>query len=434
MSDNTQLWMINQYAIKVGQAGGSRHHTFAHYMKYLGIDTTIITADHLYVESGQGRGKFVPFARHESLDDAQFLWLKPKAYSGNGVGRVISMLHFSAWVVIRCWFPERVGISRPDVIVGSSPHLFAALAGWVLAKRHRVPFVLEVRDLWPKSLETLLGFKRHHPLIMVMGAVEVFLYRHSSLIIGLLEGMGAHVSLRTGPRAAEVVWIPNGVDLDDVPNPTPVPDTRDFTLAYAGAHGVPNSLHTALEAAKLLQDAGAKTSNGGTFRFEFFGDGVCKSDLLDYARRNDLQCVEFHDTVSKSEVYEALSEADACLLPGLASSLYEYGASPNKLFDYFAAGRPVLLGLLFPNDPVSKDRAGLTVTPEDPKALAEAIESLSRMSPSDRQIMGDNGRAFVEQNHDSNRLAARYATSVLSVIDDRAAHEVRPHPVPRAHQ
>ncbi|MBK5283685.1 MAG: glycosyltransferase family 4 protein [Nitrospiraceae bacterium] len=434
MSDSVHLWIVNQYAIKANQAGGTRHHTFAHYMKDAGIETTIIAADSRHDGDDLEATKVARPLRVENLGDARFLWLRKKSYNGNGVGRVISMLNFSMKVVYRCWSPERNDVPRPDVIIGSSPHLFAALAGWILAKRHRVPFVLEVRDLWPKSLESLLGLNRHHPLIMLMGAIEIFLYRRSSLIIGLLPGMSVHVSLRAGASAADVVWIPNGVDLHSHPDAAPIRDSHDFTLIYTGAHGVPNSLHTVLDAARLLQESGERTPHGGSFRFEFFGEGICKSDLMAYARLHDLRHVTFHAAVPKSEVFGILSKADGLLLPGLSTTLYEYGISPNKLFDYFAVGRPVLFGLSLPHNPVSEASAGLTVLPESPKALMETIKTLSRMSLSDRQIMGENGRAFVEQNHDSKRLAARYATSVLSVIDDRAARALRPNTVPHAHQ
>jgi glycosyltransferase involved in cell wall biosynthesis len=382
-------------------------------MKEAGIETTIIAASLHY---GRQVTQVSPRVRLENLDDAQFLWLRARSYTGNGLGRVISMLDFSLWVIIRCWFPQRINIPSPDVIVGSSPHLFGALAGWILAKRHGVPFVLEVRDLWPKSLETLLGLKPHHPLIMLMGAVEKFLYRRSTIIIGLLGGVGAHVSSCAGPNSAPVLCIPNGVDLGAVPAATPLRDSRDFTIVYTGAHGPPNSLNTVLEASRLLQESGATSPNGGSFRFNFYGDGVCKSDLVSYARLHGLRSVVFHDVVPKLDVFGVLSEGDACLLTGLSTKLYESGVSPNKLFDYFAAGRPVLCGIYSPNDPVSEAQAGFIVTPEDPIALVNAINTLSRMSLSDRQTLGNNGRAFVELHHDSRRLAARYAEALSTVI------------------
>jgi glycosyltransferase involved in cell wall biosynthesis len=326
------------------------------------------------------------------------------------------MLDFSVRVVIRLWFPERIGIPRPDVILGSSPHLFGALAGWILAKRHRIPFVLEVRDLWPKSLQSLLGFSRHHPLIVLMGAVEKSLYRRSTLIVGLLEGMGAHVLSCAGAKTAPTVWIPNGVDLRHIPEASPIPESLDFTLVYIGAHGRPNSLITVLQAARLLEESGERTLDGGLYRFEFFGDGVCKTDLEVYARQYDLHGVVFHNPIPKSAVSGVLGGADACLLPGLSTTLYESGVSPNKLFDYFASGRPVLCGISAPNDPVSEAHAGLLVSPEDPVALALAIKKLSHMPLSDRQALGSSGRAYVERNHDSRRLAARYAAAILSVL------------------
>lgn len=417
MPRDLNVWIINQYAIKADEAGGTRHHTLARLMQTHGIRSTLIAGTQVSRRHESIRRP--PKAQVERLKDAIFVWLRVRPYSSNGLGRVVSMLGFMFSVVLRTMSNKRLGIPRPDVIIGSSPHLFGALGAWIVAKRYHVPFVLEVRDLWPRSFVSLLGVSKHHPLIAFLAQIEKFLYRHSSTIFSLLEGAYTHIESVAGTRVPPIVWVPNGVDIKSSPPAQPVRTGRDFIVTYAGTHGVVNNMVIAVKAARLLQDEGASTPSGGAFVFRFIGDGIAKRDMIEYAEANSLTNVEFSNSVRKAEVPRLLAEADALVLCAIDTDLYKFGISPNKLFDYFAAGRPIAFGLKTEFDPVADAGAGITHAPDNPAALVDAVKALASLDAAERQRMGSNGVKYVTDNHDMELIAKRMAETLVELGGSR---------------
>ena len=424
-SGRLHVWMVNQYAVKFPGPGGTRHHFLADGMRQHQIDTTIIAGQ---PDGGATSGA----AGQPAEDDVRFVWVPIRAYSGNGLGRILNMTGF-AWRVLRLgWRPQRHRLQRPDVVVGSTPQPFAALAAWAVARRHRVPFVFEVRDLWPDSLVAILGVSRFHPLVVVFGAIEKFLYSHSDRIVGVLDGVAEHARLRVGDKMPPTTWVPNGVLLDALPDVTPVrPPGEEFRVLYTGAHGPPNSLDTLLKAAELLQTD--DTSGAPRIRFDLYGEGTSKQELMDEAARRRLRNVHFHSPVPKNEVYQLLADADATVLLLPRLDLWKFGISPNKLFDYLGAARPVILAVDSPGDPVTRASAGVKATAQDPDDLAARIRELAAMPLDERRRMGERGRAYVELNHDMPVLAARYAEVIQQAAKGHGDPRPRvAHPSPSA--
>jgi glycosyltransferase involved in cell wall biosynthesis len=380
-------------------------------MKRHGWDTVIFSSSsHYWNISGKAR----PTESVERLPEATFVRIRMPAEATNGIRRILSTLAFSFRVVVRSTRRRSMGLSKPDVVLGPSPHLFGPLAAYVLARLYRVPFVLEVADLWPDTLIDLLGIKESHPLIRVLRMIEVFLYKRASAIIGLLPGVEDHVRSFV-PDAGPVYWVPNGVDLSAIPG-VQLPVLSDgFTVVYAGAHGVPNALETMLEAAKIVQLHEEALPLSTRTTFVLVGDGKEKGNLNETAARLGLDNMEFRPAVPSTEIPALLSSADVLAITWLDRPLYRHGISPNKLYDYFAAGRPVVMALSSPHDPVSKACAGITVPAENPQAFAEAILQLRAMSRDDRIRLGLNGRRFVEEQHDMADLARKYVSVLNSV-------------------
>lgn len=397
----TQVWMVNHYAKRFPTSGGTRHHFLARGLARHGMDTTILTAQPL------------PAAPVSTAEDAAvtFHHVPARPYRGNGIGRMLNMLGF-AWGAVRVgWRPARHGVAPPDIVIGSTPHPFAAVAAWVIARKHHVPFLFEVRDLWPESLVAILHLRRWHPVVVALGLVERFLYSHADGLIGVLQGVGDHARMRVGRRAPEAVWIPNGVALELLPDVHPVRAPADgFRVVYTGAHGPPNSLHTLLEAAAILQRD--DTDSTLPIRFDLYGDGVVKGRLVEQARRLRLTNVAFHDPVPKDQVYAILDAADATVLLLPRLYLWRFGISPNKLFDYLAAARPTILAVDAPGDPVTAADAGLRATGEDPADLAAKLRELRDLPLAERRAMGERGRAYAAAHHDMPRLADRLARMI----------------------
>lgn len=436
----TELWLVNQYATSYPNAGFTRHHLLARAMHPLGVTTTIFAAANSGPhKQNSNAGAPPPKIRLETALDTRFAWLPARDYSGNGLGRIINMVGFGLTVVRRGWRPERYGMRPPDAVIGSDPQPFATFAGWVLARRHRVPFLIEVRDIWPESLVEILGVPRYHPLVVLFDLMEKFLYRRSTAIVGILPGVGEHVRERIGTNAPPFVWVPNGVAINEtsgdgagangiaeatgedgsgddgstVAASTEHPPAAEFVIVYAGAHGPPNSLDTIVEAARILETSAPAPV---PVRFDFYGSGVSKDDLIAQVRRLGLTSVHFHDPVPKSAVVDVVRNADASIITFRRIELYRFGVSPNKVFDYLAAGRPVVVALDAPDDPIALAHAGAFARAEDPEDLARTIRSLIEMDPEQREEMGRNGQRYVRANHDMTELGRRLAAGVREAI------------------
>ncbi|WP_188973429.1 glycosyltransferase family 4 protein [Deinococcus aerolatus] len=413
-----KILLVNQYAIPPQQAGPMRHFTLARELVQLGHDVTIVASSFDHVTRQETRLR--PHEKHqvELIDGVRFLWLRTPPYSGNGLARIWNMLVFTA----RVW--QGMGaqsLGRPDVIIGSSPHLFGALGAEIRARHLRVPFVLEVRDLWPQSLVDLANMSERHPIVLALEVIERYLYRRARRIIALLPG-ASEPMVAKGAKRAKIVWIPNGVDLAILPASNASPQGA-FTLMYAGTHGLANGLDLVLDGAKLL----LQDTSSPKVRFILLGDGPNKAHLMERVRAEGLTNVEFLAAVPKNQVYALLQQAHGFLLILKDSPVFRWGVSPNKLFDYFAMGRPVLFGVNTPYNPVAESGAGLTFAPGDPAAFVAAVKELASRSVAERTAMGEAGQKHVREHYDFQRLALKLEATLQDVLRGEGTADVSQH-------
>jgi len=261
---------------------------------------------------------------------------------------------------------------------------------------------MEVRDLWPQTIVDMGELREWNPLTKLLRTLEMFLYRRAERIVVLAPRMGEYISAR-GISEGKIGWIPNGVDLtrfEDTQLQSPSGD--EFRVMYLGAHGQANALDVLLWAAKVLQDWG-----DDAIRFTLIGDGPEKLRLIKLAKELRLNNVEFRDPVKKANVPKVLHEADAAVFILNDLPLYKYGISLNKLFDYLAAKKPLILAGNPVNNPVEEADCGLTVPPGDPEALAAAVIRMREMEDDERQVMGQRGHEYVRQHHDVTVLAGK---------------------------
>lgn len=182
---------------------------------------------------------------------------------------------------------------------------------------------------------------------------------------------------------------------------------------YTGAHGVANSLDTILYAASILKKQGFEEK----ILFRFIGDGVEKNNLIELSSKLELQNVRFEDPVPKTIIFEKMEEADALIAVMKKTKLYRWGISFNKLYDYLAIAKPIVFGVQAYNDPVKEAEAGISVPPEDPQALADAIIQVYNLSDEERKVMGRRGRRYVEENYDFAKLAAKLEKVLLDCLE-----------------
>ncbi len=395
------VWLINHFAIPPTRAGGTRHFTLAREMKAQGVDVTLVASSVDYLTRTDTRGGDEPYW-HEEIDGVPFVWVRSPEYGEGLAGRLWNMMAFAGRVARGAWAK---GLPDPDVIVGSSPSLFAAFAAWWLARKKGVPFVLEIRDIWPQTLLDVGNFSPRHPGIRAMGWIEKRLYRDATRIVTLLPQAAGHIEGVVPGAGKKVVWVPNGVDVRLAPEPTAPTGGDPLVLMYTGAHGSANGLDTVLDAAKKL----APEIGRGEISFRLVGDGPHKARLRQRVEEENIHGVTFGDPVPKASVHRLLGEADGFMMVLRDSPVFRWGISPNKLFDYLLAGRPVLFGVNTPFNPVAEVEAGYVVPSEDADALADAIRQLRAAPPDERHAMGQRGRAYVEAHHDMQKLAGRFA-------------------------
>lgn len=403
-----RIWIINQYAVPPDRAGGARHYKLAVQLQQRCHEVLIVAGSFDHRTRTEFRLQPGQQWLEQDIQGVPYLWLRTPPYAGNDAKRFWNMLAFAA----RVWRGKGLyARPRPDVILGSTPTLFAAEAAAHLARRFRVPFVLEVRDLWPDSLIDIGNFSPRHPVIRALRLLERRLYRSADHIISLLPGAVSYIEAVRG-REGSVTWIPNGVDTGRIPPPPTGNGLGDrFTVTYAGAHGVANGLETVLDAAQLLAREGESR-----ILFRLIGDGPEKARLVRRASDQGLTNVEFMEPVPKAEIFRWLWASDACLMPLKPSPVFRWGVSPNKLFDYMAASRPVIFAVDTLHDPVSRSGGGVTIPPGDPVALANAVRRLAALSPAERQLMGERGRTYVAEYHDFAVLGGRLEKVLASLV------------------
>ncbi len=385
------LW-VNQFAVTPEQQGGTRHFELGRELVRRGWDVTVAACDlnlhsRQYARRADARTRA---AVDDVVDGVHFRWLWAAPYARNDWRRAHNWLSFSA----RVW---RWRGARPSVVIGSSPQLFAALASERLARRWGVPFVLEVRDLWPESLLAAGG--RKGALYRVLERVARHLYARADRIVVLARGSADHLA-SLGVDPGKIAFVPNGVDVSAFAAvERPARDT--LTLVYTGAHGPANGLDAVLGAAERLRD-------DVRVRFLLVGDGPAKTALVADAARRGLANVAFRDPVPKHAMPALLAGADAGLMVLRESPLFTFGVSPNKLFDYFGAALPVVCNV--PGEVammVGEAGAGEQAADASGAALADAVLRLAARTPGARAALGAAGRAWVAREHDRPVLADR---------------------------
>jgi len=404
---NLKIFIINHYAIPPVEAGGTRHYSLAKELIARGHHVHIVAANFNH----QTKTPIVLNSEEQIFkrvyDEVPFIFVNVPTYQGNSPARLLNMLSFSRQIWNSSYFKC---MDSPDVVIGSSPHPFAVWAAQRMAARCRVPFIFEVRDLWPQSLIDLGRISPKHPAVRLLVHLEKYLYNHADKIITLLPG--AHKYIKSIEiDAGKVIWIPNGIDFSLYNQHFPELEHDKFTVMYAGAHGLANGLQTIINCAEILDK-----DYGNKIVFRLVGDGPQKKEVKKMVSEKQLTNVQFDDPVPKQQIPGVLSQADAFILLLQDSPVFRWGISPNKLYDYLCSCRPVIFGVNAFNNPVEEAGAGITVPPENPEALAKAVLELYHMTGADREQMGLNGRKYVEENHDFQKLAVRLEEVLLEVI------------------
>jgi glycosyltransferase involved in cell wall biosynthesis len=411
------ILLIHQYFLEKDDGGGSRMNEMTRVWEEKGHTTTVL-AGMVHYATGEKRpkykGKFTVIDSHSPATTVIRCHVS-EAYNVSFLGRLWAYLSFVFSSVYAGIFKTE---GKFDIILVTSPPLFVGITAYVLSLLKRVPFVFEVRDLWPESaIDT--GVLQNKMIIKLAYSFEAFIYRKATLINVLTPAFRDKLTNEKGIAPEKIVFIPNAADftLSD-----PLLDTFDReafrtaqgwtskTIAtYVGAHGVANHLIQVIDTAELLRDR-------PDIHFVLIGGGMRKEALKAAVAERGLTNVQFVDSVPKSVVFEYILASDFGMSVLKKVDAFKTIYS-NKTFDYMATKRPVLLAI----DGVSRELVetadcGFYVEPEDPTDFARVMRQVADLPEEERLRIGENGYAYAKAHFDRNALAHKYLSYLKSVM------------------
>jgi len=310
-------------------------------------------------------------------------------------------------------------LSRPDVVIATSPQLLVGLSGWWVAKIKRVPFVLEVRDLWPESLAAVGAGNANSFLYRILHKVAGFLYRKASHIVVVTPAFRDHLIKHWRVPPEKISVIQNGVETKLFCPGASESLRKDlsienrFVVSYIGTVGMAHGLETMLEAAERLQNAAPDVL------FMLVGEGAARERIQAIAAAKELTNVRFLTQQPREKIPLYISASDVCLVLLKKSEVFDT-VIPTKMLEFMSCAKPVVLGVGGQARRILEaSRAGLCIEPESPDALCDAIERL-RTQGYLRESLGQNGREHMLHNLSRERTAADYLNVLLGILESRA--------------
>lgn len=414
-----KILYVSQYFPPEMGAPAARADELSRHWAEMGHDVTVLTGFPNHptgVVPPEWRTRFRKLHDSEIVDGVRVVrtWLWPlpnrKAHE-----RIRNYASFCASAAL-----SGLGVAKPDVVIGTSPQLLVALSAWWIAMWKHVPFVFEVRDLWPESLAAVGVGGEGTLLHRTLGAIAGFLYRRADRIVVVTPAFKDHLIRYWSVPEEKISIVENGVETGLFrPDPAAVEVRKElrlervqgndrFLICYIGTMGMAHGLETLIAAAEELE----KTLPRAVFLL--IGEGAEKQHIVDMAAARGLTNMQFLGQQSRHQIPAFVSAADICLVMLKKTDLFKT-VIPTKLLEYMACERAVLVAVDGQaRQIVEEAQAGVFVEPEDSQALAMAICALER-EPEQRRQMGINGRRYIVEKLSREQTARTYI-SVLELI------------------
>lgn len=341
------VWIVNHYAIPPSMGGLVRHYYFSKYLQKKGHTVRIFTSSKIH-NSDINMIEDKALYKEENIDGIEYTFVRSRNYKGNGLDRIMNMLDFP-FKMWKC-MARFAKTEKPDIIYTSSPDLLVAFSALLFSKKKKIASLVEVRDLWPESIVEYSGMSKKNLIIQVLYQLEKQLYKGADRLIFTFEGGKDYIRDKGWENQVDlnkVAYINNGVDLEEFDlnrekyrlNDPELEDKKAFKIIYVGSVRLVNHLGDVVEAATIL-----KERNITNIRILIFGEGTERAILEKKCKEENLP-VCFKGRVEKKYIPYILSCADLNLINVKRNNLVRYGCSWNKLFDYIAAGKPILCNL-----------------------------------------------------------------------------------------
>lgn len=410
-----KILYVSQYFPPEGAAPAARVAELGRHWVRAGHAVTVLTGFPNY-PTGQlhpdYRGKLRRITLREEFDGIQVVrtWHLPQP-NRSSLGRVINYGTFWMSSSLR-----GLRLERPDVIIATSPPPLVALAGAWLARRHNVPFVFEVRDLWPESLQAV-GFSG---LSRMIGGLAKFLYRRADHVVPVSPAFCQPLQQGWNVAPPRMSVVENGVEADWF-----TPEGGDagvraefglegrFVVSYIGTVGLAHGLGTILESAEALQRVLPSAV------LLIVGDGADRQRLETETAQRNLTNVRFSGLQPRERIPAFIRASDACLVLLKKSDLFRT-VIPSKMLEFMACSRPVIVGVEGQaRKMVEESNAGMFIEPENAAALVEAVVAMQR-SPERCREYGAAGRKYVLAHYSRGLMADKYLDVLRRVTGARA--------------
>lgn len=388
-----KIWVFVDYNMLPEHGTLNRHYNLGKAMTERGHDVVVFAGSHPHntnLQLIEGNEKFVEYQKEP------FPWVLVKTlnYGNSKIRRVLSMYVYyrNAKVAARIY-------GKPDVIIGSSAHPLCAVLANKLAKKYYAKSIVEIRDLWPESIVAMGVAKVNNPLIKVLYSMERKIYEKADAIIFTFEGGYNYIEMKGWTKTIskdKVFYINNGIFVNEFDeyakkytlNDTDL-DSGKFIVMYTGAVKLANGLDKLVECAKKVQEY-------KDILFLVYGDGDYKAELIKKCKEEHINNVKFKGNVEKKYIPYILSKSSLNLLnyntTAATAGLYRFGSSQNKIFDYFASGKPIISNTKINYDLIEKYKCGISKKLWDADEYVEELLKIYNLSEDEYRALCMNAR------------------------------------------
>ncbi|OCS83423.1 glycosyltransferase family 4 protein [Caryophanon tenue] len=393
------VWLINHYGNTMYENQGGRHYWFAKELVNRGYNVTIICSNQFHEKNEEisiEKGLY----KIDHKDGIRFIFIKSVSSQGNGGKRVLNMLSFYRNVMKSYWNWIDDNATRPNYIIGSSVHPLSMVAGIKMSKKLGIPPISEVRDLWPEAIFSFNKAKENSFMGKMLVKGEKWIYENSKAIIFTKEGDVDYIKEQKWDTASggkinleKCFYINNGVDLDffdaEATNNALIDEDLDndkFKVVYAGALRPVNNVSTLVEAATYLKDY-------KDIQILIYGQGIEFEKLQTLINEQNLTNVKLKGFVNKRNIPYILKKSSLNIL-NYSQSQYNWsrGNSSNKLFEYMAAGKPIISNVKMGYCLLEKYDCGYITQDNTAKALAEEILKVYSLNENEYTRFSENAR------------------------------------------
>lgn len=369
-----RIWFVSHYSMPPEYEQRIKTQMYAHFLGQQGIDCTIFSASTIHntdINLIHGKEEYV----ERQYGDLKFIHIRCSDYSKTDIKRIINMEQFS-YRFSR--IAERY--TPPDVIVADT-YCVSYKPIYKYCKRHKIPFVVDIRDLWPQSIVEYLHFSENNPIIRIIYNMERNMFVNADRLIFSFDGGYEYIQDRKLGKLIskeKVFYINNGVDLEEFQKNSRSYMVEDadlsnpdfFKVVYVGSIRKVNNLGLLLDAAKEISN--------DKIKFLIWGSGDELEELRMRIRNEKINNVTFKGQIEKKYIPYITQMADLNLIHNNPAEIFKYGISFNKMFDYMASGKPSLTTFPCKHNPAVYEGAGVDVIDTTPREIAKTIDYLSK--------------------------------------------------------